>query len=342
MDELQRVYFEQKQIQILEFCRLPSDYRKGEVPEFSNERGKHLLSLLKAIAPKDKEICVDDKKLEEIITYFEKRKYIHTWEISAWTDGEKYGLGKLDTELLLRKGSVGSKIIEEVIRKSQKRGNAALSVKARSFLKRLGVEGYRYLREDSTRSNFGSSKQDIFVNACLTNDYAGLYEYVKGNKEYSYAEKACWAMYIDNRKDADKWLEKQWNSKNKMDLFEQLRFAHNLQQDYELEQEYSVSFGLLWASVSEAEKNWRVLIREYTTGFTDLYYEFGHVADKLRLRYSLKNSTSIWFFEHEEFAVCRTAILDFVAALVLNGFYITGLWMCKNSLGNISNLLHSY
>ena len=83
-------------------------------------------------------------------------------------------------------------------------------------------------------------------------------------------------------------------------------------------------------------------MREYTTDFTDLYYEFGHVADKLRLRYSLKNSTSIWFFEHEEFTVCRTAILDFVAALVLNGFYITGLWACTNSHGNIADLLHSY
>ncbi len=109
---------------------------------------------------------------------------------------------------------------------------------------------------------------------------------MKGNKEYSYAEKACWAMYIDNGKDAEKWLEKQWNSKDKMDLFEQLRFAHNLQQDYKLEQEYDVSFGLLWASVSEEEKNRQVLIREYTTGFTDLYYEFAHVADELRLRYS--------------------------------------------------------
>ncbi len=106
------------------------------MPEFSDERGKHLLSLLKSIVPKDKEVRVDDKKLEEIFTYFEKRKYIHTWEISAWTDGEKYGLGKLDAELLLRKGSAGSKIIEEVIQKSQKRGNAALSVKARSCLKR--------------------------------------------------------------------------------------------------------------------------------------------------------------------------------------------------------------
>ena len=342
MDELQRIYFEQKQIQILEFCRLPSDCRKGEVPEFSDERGKHLLSLLKAIVPKDKEVRVDDKKLEEIFTYFEKRKYIHTWEISAWTDGEKYGLGKLDAELLLRKGSAGSKIIEEVIQKSQRRGNAALSVKARSFLKRLGVEGYRYPRKDNLHSISYSSKQDTFVNACLTNDYAGLYEYVKGNKEYSYAEKACWAMYIDNGKDAEKWLEKQWNSKDKMDLFEQLRFAHNLQQDYKLEQEYGVSFGLIWASVSEEEKNRQVLIREYTTGFTNLYYEFGHVADKLRLRYSFKNSTSIWFFEHEEFTVCRTAILDFVAALVLNGFYITGLWACKTSHGNISDLLHSY
>lgn len=149
-------------------------------------------------------------------------------------------------------------------------------------------------------------------------------------------------MYIDNGKDVKKWLEKQWNSKDKMDLFEQLRFAHNLQQDYELEQEYGVSFGFLWASVSEEEKNRQVLIREYTSGFTDLYYEFGHVADELRLRYSFKKSTSIWFIEHKEFTVCRTAILDFVAALVLNGFYITGLWPCTTSHGNISDLLHSY
>lgn len=76
------------------------------------KRKKHLLSLLKAIVHKDNEVCVDDKKL--------------------------------DTDLLLWKGSAGSNIIEKVIRKSQKSGNTLLAVKARSFLKRLGAEGYRF------------------------------------------------------------------------------------------------------------------------------------------------------------------------------------------------------
>lgn len=258
MDELQREYFEQKQIQILEFYRLPVNYRKVEIPEFSDERGKHLLSILRAVVSDNEKNHVDDEKP--------------------------------DTELLLRKGK----------------------------------------------------QDDFLVNACLTNDYIGLYKYVKQNKGYSYAEKACWAMYVDNRKDAEKWLEKQWNSKDEMDLFEHLRFAHNLQQNYELEKEYGVDFGTLWASVPEEEKKRQVLIREYTTNFADLYYEFGHVAAQLRLRYSLKYSNSIWYFEQEEFTLCRTAILDYVAALVLNGFYITGLWACTTSHGNITNLLHSY
>lgn len=342
MDGLQRIYFEQKQIQILEFCMLPLNHRKKEVVEFSDKRGKNLLSILRAVASDLERTSISDKSLEEIFTFFEKRKYIHTWEIAAWTDGERYGIRKLDAELLLWKGLASTDIINEVIKRSKKRGKDPLSVQARLFLEKLNIEGYRYPRKDNTYGIISASKQDFIADACLTNNYTELYKYIKENGEYSYSEKACWAMYIDNRKDAEKWLKKQWDSKDKMDLFEYLRFAHNLQQNFELEKEYGISFELLWTSVPEEEKKRQVLIEEYTTDFTDLYYEFGRVADKLRLRYSLKNSTPLWPFEYEEFMVCRTAILDFVAALVLNGFYITGLWACTTSHGNITNLLNSY
>ena len=342
MDELQRTYFEQKQIQILEYCRIPSEYRKGEEIRFSNERGNNLLCILKAIASGDKEVRVDDRKLEEIFTFFERRKYIHTWELSAWDGGETYGLRKLDKELLLWKGSMSSNIIKEIVQRSKRRGNALFAAEAKSFLERLGVEGYRYTGQDDTYSISAKPGYDFLANACLTNDYAGLYRYVRENKEFSYAEKACWAMYVDNGTDAEKWLVKQRNSKDKMNLFEHLRFAHNLQQVFELEEKYDVDFMLLWESIPEEEKSRQVLIREYTTDFRDLYYKFGQVSDKLRLQRSIKYSDSMWFTEYEEFSTCRTAILDFVAALVLNGFYITGLWSCVTSHGNISALLYSY
>ena len=74
MDEFQKKYLEQKQIQVLEFCKLPQAYRKQPVTEFTDDRGKHLLAMLRAIVPSEKDSKIDDEKLKEIFAFFENRK----------------------------------------------------------------------------------------------------------------------------------------------------------------------------------------------------------------------------------------------------------------------------
>ena len=178
--------------------------------------------------------------------------------------------------------------------------------------------------------------------ACLTSNYNELYNYVKRRDEYSYVEKAHWAMYADNKKETDKWLEKQWNSKIKMNLYEQLRFAHNVQQEYTLQGKYGIDFGVLWTSLPDRERKHQVLIHEYMTGCKELYHEFGEVSDKLRLRCYARSVSGGIHYEIERFAIYRTAVLDFVRELVLNGFYITGLWPCTYLHGNFSDLIRLY
>lgn len=111
-----------------------------------------------------------------------------------------------------------------------------------------------------------------------------------------------------NNQEADKWLEKQWNSKIKMDLYEQLRFAYNVQQEYTLQGKYGIGFGVLWASLPDEERKHQVLIHEYMTGCKELHHEFGEVSDKLRLRCYARSVSGGIYYEIERLAICRTAV----------------------------------
>ena len=341
MDELQRSYLEQKQIQVLEFCKLPKTYREQTITEFSDDRGKHLLAILRAIVPFEKNTKIDDEKLKELFSYFGNRKAIHVWEIAAYIGSKKYEIAKAGTQLRLLKGSIGCNWMEAVMRTARSKDEGSLSEEAREFIGKIGVDAYCYDRENKIQK-IPYLYNGFMEDACITSNYTEIYGYAKNRKEYSFAEKACWALYVDNRKEAVKWLEKQWNSKSKMDLFEHLRFIHNAQQEYKLEKKYNVDFGTLWARIPDDEKTHQSLMQEYMTGCKELYHEFGEVSDKLRLKCYAKTNTAWNTYEVARFTICRTAILDFAKALILNGFYVTGLWPCTYSHGDISDLMYSY
>ena len=341
MDEFQKKYLEQKQIQVLEFCKLPQAYRKQPVTEFTDEKGKHLLAMLRAIVPSEKDSKIDDEKLKEIFAFFENRKVVHIWEVAEFVDKSRYEFEKEGSRMRLIKGTFGHSFMETIFRVARRKKGGQLVTDARAFLGKIGIDEYCCDREDKEFKVL--FQYDGFMEeACLTSNYNELYNYVKRRDEYSYVEKAHWAMYVDDKKEADKWLEKQWNSKIKMDLYEQLRFAHNVQQEYTLQGKYGIDFGVLWASLPDEERKHQVLIHEYMTGCKELYHEFGEVSDKLRLRCYARNASGGIHYEIERFAICRTAVLDFVRTMVLNGFYITGLWPCTYLHGNFSDLIRLY
>lgn len=347
MDQLQKEYFEQKQIQVLEFSKLPGAFRREKTTEFHDKRGNRLLSMLRAIAPAQREVRVDDERLQEVFQYFMSRKVVHTWELTSVFGGEGYEIEKSGTQLRLYKGTAGGNLIEAIAKAAKRKGNTQLTAEAQRFMGKLRVRGYCYKSDRRKKGEYKITavhgQYDDYVEcACVVSDYIGLYDYIKKNKEYSYTEKAHWAMYVDNGKDAEKWLEKQWKSKEKMDLYGQLRFAYNAQQNFNVQQKYNVDFGTLWRSVPEIERKRQCILNEYMTGCADLYREFGGVSDKLRLQYSVARSSYGWGNDIERFNICRTEILDLTRALILNGFYITGLWACTYSYGRFSELMYAY
>lgn len=347
MDKFQKEYFEHKQIEVLVFSNLPVHYRRQEITELEDERGKRMLSMLRAIVPSRKEIVIDDKKLQDVFMYFKDRKFVHIRELSSIFGESRYELEKMYTKLLVVKDTAGGNLAEAIIKEANSKGNRQLSIDARGFMGKLEVDGYRYgFRYYNTKEDNMSEVSYIYdgflEDACMVSDYIGLYDHVKKNKAYSFTEKACWAMYTDNSQEADKWLERQWKSKEKMDLYGQLRFAYNAHQNYEIEKRYNVDFGTLWMSIPEIERERQCILDEYISGCVNLYHEFGGITDKLRLRYSVGQSVNDWGHEQIEFAICRTAILDLTRTLILNGFYITGLWSTTVSYDGFTNLMRSY
>lgn len=341
MDELQRTYLKQKQIEVLEFSQLPKTLRKKEITEFGDDRGKHLLTLLRALTASDTNTVITDQRLDELFSYFEKRKVVHAWEITEFLGVDRYEIVKTGTKLQLYPNSYGSRLMETVFQRARSRKAEQVRTDAREFLRKVGIDGYFYCWE--YKNHRLPCLQDDFVEkACLTGNYEELYAYVKENPRYSYAEKANWALYIDQKKEADRWFRKQWNSRQKLSLFEQLRYAHNLQQEFELQEEYEVDFGLLWNNLPDEEQKKQCLIQEYTRGCSEIYSEFGKASDELRLRCYSDHSYRTVPYEADAFEICRTTIIDFLRTLMLNGYYVTGLWPrgCYNS--GLKNLMRMY
>ncbi len=341
MDFLQREYFERKQIQVLEFKDLPLFYRKPDVIEFTDPRGKNLLRMLRAVTAEKEKESISDDVVSKMITHFVNRKCIHVWEISAYIGVDRYVLRKAGTELCLMNGTTGCKTLEGVIRAAGRKSGDELTNAARSFLGRLSADHYCYDRNSKTKS-FPIMYDFALEDACVVSGYADIHTHVTGSKGFSYAEKAYWALYTDNGKEAEKWLKKQWNSKKKLDLYGQLQFVYSAQQFDPVEEKYPVNFRRLWDSIPEKEKEKMPILQEYMLGCVNLYSKFGSISDKLRLRYGKAYSYGSYYYDSMDFEVCRTNIIDFVRNMILNGFYITGLWDHTISYGNVGVLMHAY
>lgn len=212
---------------------------------------------------------------------------------------------------------------------------------AREFLGKVGIDGYFYCFEYELHK-LPQLQEDFVEKACLTSNYEELYTYVKKNPEYSYAEKANWALYTDQKAEADRWFKKQWNSRQKLSLYEQLRYAHNLQQEFELQEAYDVDLGLLWNSLPDEEQKKQCLMQEYAGGYSELYSAFGKAADELRLRCYSDRSYRTTPYEADDFERCRTTIIDYLRTMILNGYYVTGLWPMGCYSAGLENLMRAY
>lgn len=324
MEELQKMYLEQKQIQVLEYMDIPQAFKETEVTEFADDRGKNLLRMLRAVSTRKKEILINDAKLEELFQYFKDRKYLHIREVCAFLGISRYEVQKNGNYLFFRRESNMELWLKKIVQTVEKKGETCLTKEAGLFLGKLGIQGY-YNTDAEQPTEIASACDTILENLCLCSDYEELYRYVKGRKEFSYIEKACWALYVDNDEQANQWLQKQWESNKKITLYQQLQFAHNVQQRYAVQDIYQISFESLWNKLPEEEKKKLAVLQEYACGCAESYHAFGRIADKLRLRYSTK-SYGEYYYDNEEFEFCRTQIQDFAKTLILNGFYITGLW----------------
>ena len=339
MDELHRMYLEQKQIQVLEYADIPEEYRKKEVQEFSAEQGKKLLRMLQAVAVKKQVVKIDNHKLRELFTYFGDRKYIHIWEVCRWLNVATYEAEKIETTLLLEKDGMMDPWIKSIVQLAKSGGEFAEEAKV--FLGKLGIERYGY-RRSNIQEEFPYTYDGTLEYLCVTSNLDELYKYVKSEKTYSYGEKAHWALYIDHHADADKWMEKQWNSKRKLTRYEQIRFIYNVQQNFNLEEEYKVSFSELWNGIGDIERGKLAVVEEYVNGCAKTYHTLGIEADKIRLRYSIKRPRREDFFDPREFLGCRSNIIEIARNLILNGFYITGLWPSTYLYSGINELMKSY
>lgn len=341
MDALQREYFERKQIQVLEFGDLPSSYKKQDAAELTDLRGKNLLRMLRAVTVKKGKENISDDIVSKLITHFENRKCIHIWEVNVYLENDRYTVRKAGTELCLMERTEGCKKMEGVIRVAGRKNGDELTNSARSFLGKLSTDHYCYERNLKAKS-FSVVYDSVLEDACIVSGYIDIYAYVKESRNFSFAEKAYWALYTDNGKEAEKWLDKQWESKKKLTLYEQLQFALSARQFDPLEEKYSVDFARLWESIPDIHKEKMPVLREYISGCASLYSEFGSISDKLRLRYGKEYTYGRYYYDETDFEVCRTNILDFVRNLILNGFYITGMWSHTTSYGNIDSLMQAY
>lgn len=184
---------------MLEFRKLPLSCRREETAEFTDIRGKNLLRILRAIVKADKAETIDKERMAEILAYFSQRKYIHVWEVEAVLRGTGYEIQKEDTRLVLWKNTRGSNFAGQVSRSAKKGNKEALSPEAGDFLARPGIKEYCYMWGDEVFPiSCTQNRYSVLEKACLTSDYTGLYQYVKRNKDFSFAERACWAMYTDN------------------------------------------------------------------------------------------------------------------------------------------------
>lgn len=369
MDEMHRTYMRQKQIEVLEVRQLPKALREEEISEFANFRGNNILALLRALNVSDTNTKITDQKLSELFTYFEKRKVVHVWEVTAFLGVARYEIEKTGTKLQLYPNSYGCRLMEAVFRLAssrkaepvktdsgksrgreelaktdarKSRGNAEpIKIDAREFLRKVGIDGYFYCFEYELHK-LPQLQEEFVEKACLTSDYEELYAYVKTNPEYSYAEKANWALYTDQKTEADRWFRKQWNSRQKLCLYEQLRYAHNLQQEFELQEEYEVNFGLLWNSLPDEVQKKQCLMQEYARGCSELFSAFGKASDELRLRCYSNHSYRTTPYEADDFERCRTTIIDYLRTMILNGYYVTGLWPRGCYSAGLKKLMRTY
>lgn len=340
MDEFQRAYFENKQILVLEYSRLPAAYRKIAADEFADERGKNLVRLLKAAADKVKPDKPDAEKVQEVLRYFQNKKAVHIWEVSR-VAGSSRNTWKAGDKLILMHHFYGDGVLASVVKAAGSRNNGDTALQAKELLGKLGAARYgKYLQEKTY--TVPCIYDDVLEKLCLTHDYAALKKYVHNSGKFSASEKAYWALYLDDGKNAERLFEKIILSKDKKSLYDQVQTTFNLQQVFELEDRYEMHFVKLWNRIPEREQMHFALLKEYMSGCRDLYQGFGVEADRLRLKYSTAGRGKDTECPHVEFEVRRTEILDFIRCMVLNGFYITGLWSNTTHFGGMKEMALSY
>lgn len=339
MDELHRMYLEQKQIQVLEYSDIPEEFREKEVQEFPDERGKNLFRMLQAVAAKKQVVQIDNYKLRKMFAYFRDRKYIHIWEVCRWLNIATYEAEKIETTLLLEKDGMLEPWIKSIVQLAK--SGEEFAEDAKVFLGKFCIERYGY-RRSNIQEEFPYTYDSTLEYLCMTSNLDELYKYVKRGKNFSYGEKAHWALYIDNHGEANKWMEKQWNSERKLTRYEQVRFIYNVQQNFDLEEKYKVSFRELWDGIGDIERGKLAVVEEYVNGCAKTYHTLGIEADKIRLRYSVKRPRGEDFYDPQEFLSCRWNVIEIVRNLILNGFYITGLWPSTYLYSGINELMKSY
>lgn len=342
MDNLQREYLEQKQIQVLEWKDLPPKKRKLRVAEFTSDRGNCMLQILQTVTLPEKEVVVDENRIMELCAYFADRKAVHVWEICSFLKKDRYEILKIGTELRIVRDSLGEKVIMALFKLAGKRKVDYVTMEARNLLQKLDVTCYAYDRKATEEKHKLSrsilSQGNYLEEACLQGNYIELWNQVEMDTTLSYWEKAYWAMYVGRLSDAEQWAEQQWNSAEKIGLFDQVCFFRNVEQCYSLEQRYDIDFWKMWNNLQETEKKELQLIREYMERCANLCLEFMETSEKIRF-YCYSNTMR---YSTYDFLVCRTNIIDFVRVLVLNGFYLTGLHASTICYAQIEELMRAY
>ena len=180
------------------------------------------------------------EQLEEMFTYFEKRKAVHVREICAYLKKDKYEILKEDSTLHIRENTIGEQLIKALFHVARSRKVDDFVLRARQFLSKVGVQSYIYDWKTPARSYDISLKLlpgiSCLEEFCLTSQYEKLWKLVRKNPEFSGTEKSYWAMYTDHEAIVEQLSKKQWSDKKKTDLYEQVCFARNMEQHYRLQQ----------------------------------------------------------------------------------------------------------
>lgn len=341
MDKYQREYLEQKQIQILQVSDLPASERKQKQTLLANPRGNCLLQVLKSITL-IKQPKIGREQLEDMFTYFEKRKAVHVREICAYLKKDKYEILKEDSILHIRENTIGEQLVKALFHAARSRKVDDFVLRARQFLSKVRVQSYIYDWKTPARSYDISLKLlpgiSCLEEFCLTSQYEKLWKLVRKNPEFSGTEKSYWAMYTDHEAIVEQLSKKQWSAKKKTDLYEQVCFARNMEQHYRLQQYTQICFGQMWHRMPEQERQMLPLFEEYMNRCAGLSIQFIETSEKMR---SYCYSGTV-VYDPTEFLITRSSMTDFVRTLVLNGFYITGLYSSTIIHAAISEIFKNY